>query len=139
MKIVTGIIVLVVVLLIASFAFSGRRSNPPVEASVNWDRPATEAMFRRACADCHSNETHWPWYSYFAPISWDVIEHVEEGRKEFNISSEDMGHADESAELVEDGDMPLEEYLRGHPEARLTESEKAEFVEGLKRTFGERR
>ena len=38
------------------------RVNPPVEVEV--PAPANvRAILRRACYDCHSNETVWPWYS----------------------------------------------------------------------------
>jgi hypothetical protein len=42
--------------------------------------PDVEAILRRACADCHSNETYWPWYSFVAPTSWFVVGHVDNGR-----------------------------------------------------------
>ena len=48
-------------------------SNPPVTAEPNWDSPETRALFKRACFDCHSNETVWPWYAYVAPFSWWTI------------------------------------------------------------------
>ena len=45
-------------------------TNPPVVTQVAWDSPQTEALFTRACGDCHSNKTTWPWYSYVAPVSF---------------------------------------------------------------------
>ncbi len=114
--------------------------NPPVVAEPQWDSPQTRETFMRACGDCHSNETKWPWYSNIAPISWFVTHHVEEGREHFNVSM--WGHqkknkGDEAAEEVREGDMPLKSYLILHPEARLSKEEKARFIEGLIRTFGE--
>jgi heme-binding protein len=51
------------------------RTNPPVEQEV--PAPANvRAMLRRACYDCHSNETRWPWYSHVAPVSWLVAHDV---------------------------------------------------------------
>ena len=59
------------VLLIIQFVPYGRdHTNPPVIAEPAWDSPQTRALFFRACADCHSNETKWPWYSTIAPASW---------------------------------------------------------------------
>src|ERR1700741_2725719 len=48
--------------------------------------PQITALLRRACYDCHSNETQWPWYTHVAPISWLVEHDVERGRKELNFS-----------------------------------------------------
>jgi mono/diheme cytochrome c family protein len=116
--------------------FSGERTNPKVEGTVAWDSPETKALFDRACADCHSHETRWPWYSYVAPISWYVIHDVEEAREHFNVSSRDLGDADEAAEEVEKGKMPLDEYVKLHSEAKLSDAERAALIAGLKKTFG---
>ncbi|MBL8897332.1 MAG: heme-binding domain-containing protein, partial [Planctomycetes bacterium] len=92
----------------------------------------------RACFDCHSNETRWPWYSNVAPISWLVQRDVDEGRAELNFSRFDQPQkeAHESAEVVLEGEMPPWFYLPTHPEARLTADEQAELVRGLRATFG---
>ena len=64
-----------------------QRTNPPVTTQIQWDSPQTEALARRACLDCHSNETTWPWYSYVAPSSWLIYYDVLRGRSEWNIST----------------------------------------------------
>lgn len=48
--------------------------------------PAVEAVLTRSCGDCHSDRTRWPWYSQVAPVSWFVINHVQEGRRHMNLS-----------------------------------------------------
>ena len=58
--------------------------NPPVVAEPAWGSPATRELARRACFDCHSNETQWPWYSNIAPLSWLIQRDVDEGRDELN-------------------------------------------------------
>jgi len=131
-KILLGAIIVIPIL---SVLFSGSRTNPEIERQIEWDSPRTQALFYRACADCHSFETKWPWYSWFAPVSWFVIGHVDEGRDNFNISAMDLGNADEAASQVEEGDMPQHDYLRMHPEAVLSEEEKAALIDGLDRTF----
>src|SRR5689334_11124590 len=60
--------------------------NPPVTQEPNWDSPQTRALAQRACFDCHSNETVWPWYSYVAPVSWLVVHDTLDGRRELNFS-----------------------------------------------------
>jgi hypothetical protein len=88
------------------------------------------------CFDCHSNETVWPWYSRVAPASWLVTRHVTEGREHLNFSEWSRAHepgeaAEESAELILDGEMPTRDYLLIHPEAKLTPAEQQLLIDGL--------
>ena len=92
------------------------------------------SILKRACADCHSNETTWPWYSNVAPVSWFVIDHVNHGRKHLNLSewspesqssvSAQDHHLAEIYEEVKSNRMPLSSYTLMHPEARLTREER---------------
>jgi hypothetical protein len=93
--------------------------------------PQVEAIMRRACFDCHSNETRWPWYAKLAPGAWLMARDVLKGRSRMNIS--EWGDADEaerntdrenSADQIKDGQMPPWFYLPMHPDARLTAQEK---------------
>lgn len=140
-KILRGLLFFVLgAFLLIQLVPKGRaHSNPAVTGTPPWDSPGTKALFDRACADCHSNETHWPWYSNIAPISWLIEKDVVEGREHFNVSEwgRPKNDADEAAEEVEKGAMPLPIYLKTHPEARLTPEEKATLIAGLKATFGE--
>jgi mono/diheme cytochrome c family protein len=113
-------------------------SNPPVTAEPQWDSAATRDLAKRACFDCHSNETVWPWYSNVAPVSWLVQHDVNEGREHLNFSEWDkpQKEADEAAEAVREGEMPLPIYLPTHPEARLTDAEKQALIAGLEATIG---
>jgi hypothetical protein len=135
-KIIGGIIGLGLLAFIAIQLVPVSRTNPPIKSQPKWDSPQTEALARRACFDCHSNETKWPWYSYIAPVSWSVADHVTEGRKKFNMSEWEPGDGDEAAKEVEEGGMPLSQYLLAHPEARLTAEEQKQFIAGLNATFG---
>jgi hypothetical protein len=56
-------------------------ANPSGGQPIAWDSPRTEQLMTDACMDCHSNLTHWPWYSNIAPISWLVQKDVEDGRE----------------------------------------------------------
>lgn len=112
--------------------------NPPVTAEPAWDAAKTRALFFRACRDCHSNETVWPWYSSVAPLSWLVAHDVEEGRSHFNVSTwgPESEHGDDAAGELEEGEMPLWFYLPLHHEARLPDSERTALIRGLEATFG---
>ncbi|MCP5053713.1 MAG: heme-binding domain-containing protein [bacterium] len=129
------LLIIIPIVLILLVIFSGSRTNPGIERQVNWDSPQTKALFYRACADCHSHETKWPWYSYVAPVSWVIIRHVNHGREEFNISGKKLGEVHEVPEEISKGKMPLSKYLILHPEAKLTPEEKESLIAGLKKTF----
>jgi hypothetical protein len=102
------------------------RSNPPLESEVPAP-PEVRTVLRRACYDCHSNETKWPWYSRIAPVSWQIQKDVRAGREALNYSTwnrlEPKKQAKamrESWEEVAEGEMPPWFYLLPHPEANLS-------------------
>lgn len=112
------------------------RTNPQVLNEPVWDSPGTRAYAQRACFDCHSNQTTWPGYSYVAPFSWLLSGHVSEGRREMNFSEWRKKYkSEEVIEEIEKGKMPLRSYLWIHPQARLSDKEKKEFIKGLEKTF----
>jgi hypothetical protein len=113
------------------------RANPSVTREIQWDSPETRALAQRACFDCHSNETTWPWYSKIAPVSFLVAGHVKEGRESLNFSTWDQASVDidEIQEVISEGEMPLSDYLLMHPSARLTDAEKQQLISGLQKTI----
>jgi hypothetical protein len=135
-------IVLVAVLVALQFVPYGRNhDNPPERVEPAWNSPETRALAVRACFDCHSNETKWPWYSHVAPASWLVQKDVDGGRRHLNFSRFDVPQKDahEAAEEVQKGKMPLPVYLPLHPGARLSPVEKQTLIAGLTATLGEER
>ena len=126
-------------LLIQLVPYGRNHENPQVVQGPSWDHPRTRETFFRVCKDCHSNETEWPWYSFVAPASWLVQRDVEEARSHFNVSEwgREKNDGNEAAKLVREGEMPLWFYLPLHPDARLSDVEREEFVAGLVATFGE--
>ena len=113
-------------------------SHPPVVAEPEWNAPATRELAVRACFDCHSNETRWPWYAHVAPLSWLVQRDVDEGREHLNFSewSRPQRHAHDAMEVVAEGEMPPWFYLPLHASARLSEAERADLQGGLAATLG---
>ncbi|MCO5185632.1 MAG: heme-binding domain-containing protein [Anaerolineae bacterium] len=115
--------------------FGRAHDNPPVVQEPNWDSAETRALAQTACFDCHSNESVWPWYSNIAPVSWMVQHHVDEGREYLNFS--DWGQclrgeeAEELAEVIREGEMPVSSYLVLHSEARLSDADKEALAQGL--------
>jgi uncharacterized membrane protein len=88
-------------------------------------------ILQRACYDCHSNHTVYPWYASVQPVAWWLNQHVEEGKAELNLS--DFTRYDGKravrklqavADEVREHSMPLKSYLWVHREARLTDAER---------------
>lgn len=134
-----GLLVFLALLVLIQLVPYGRdHSNPPVLAEPAWDSPQTREMAVRACFDCHSNEVIWPWYSNVAPFSWLVQYDVDEGRAELNFSEWHTGQeGHEAAETVREREMPPRQYLWTHPDARLTDTERATLNAGFIATFGD--
>ena len=138
--------VVAVFVLIQLVPYGRNHDNPPVVSEPNWDSPQTRELAARACFDCHSNESKWPWYSNVAPVSWFVYHHVEDGREHLNFSdwenSSGHGHGDEGeedlgeeiSEVIKEGEMPLPSYLPLHPEAQLSDAETEQLLNGLLET-----
>ncbi|MDE3165935.1 MAG: heme-binding domain-containing protein [Acidobacteriota bacterium] len=124
--------------LIQFVPFGHDHTNPPVTREPAWDSPQTSGLVRRACFDCHSNETVWPWYASVAPFSWLVGRDVAGGRRHLNFSQWDrpQRRAKDVAAEVRGGDMPPWFYLPMHPAARLTEAEKQLLISGAEKTLG---
>jgi hypothetical protein len=133
----------VVILFVAAqlVPYGHRHDNPPAGTPVAFDSPVTQRLAERACYDCHSNRTAWPWYSSIAPASWVVQHDVDEGREKLdftNFQPRKKAVADavnEAAETVTKGEMPLPNYLMLHPGARLNGAEQRQLAQGLDATF----
>ena len=89
--------------------------------------PDVAAILDRACRDCHSNETRWPWYTNISPTSWLVANHVQHGREHFNFSEWTSIDEDEQDQLLggicsltQRERMPMPSYLLIHRDARLS-------------------
>jgi hypothetical protein len=115
--------------------FRPDQTNPPIDAAQSIQAAATvpprvDAVLRRACFDCHSSETRWPWDSGLAPMAWGVADHVNEGRAEFNFSTwgtyparKRVGLLEKICNEVREGKMPLKQYLWLHRDATLSEAD----------------
>jgi hypothetical protein len=145
-------VVIVIGLVIQLFPTGVSYTNPPVVAEPAWDSAQTRELAGRACFDCHSNETVWPWYARVAPLKWLVARDVKEGRAALNFSEwgvarssaeaaeegeEDEPHAEaesaaeEVGEVLDEGEMPPRSYLLLHPGASLTAAEIEQLKAGL--------
>jgi hypothetical protein len=131
MKSIAAKLVLITVIVGVAIQFIPvDRSNPPVEEEIVV-APQVHSILKRACYDCHSNETIWPWYSQVAPASWLLAWDVHEGRDELNFSTWNRyspkkrnKFIKEIWEEIEEGEMPPWFYLPLHPEASLDDQDR---------------
>ncbi|MCC6833655.1 MAG: heme-binding domain-containing protein [Cytophagales bacterium] len=100
------------------------------------------ALLKTSCYSCHSNETHYPWYSYVAPTSWLMKKDVSEGREELNFSTwldydttKMLGKLDDISSEVGEGRMPMKIYTLMHPSAKLDETQRASIVAWAEETM----
>ncbi len=126
-------------LLIQWVPYGRNHTDPPVVQEPAWDNPTTKDLVTRACYDCHSNETKWPWYTNVAPASWLVQFDVDRGRQRLNFSEWQTSNnntrtADRLARSLQD-EMPPIQYLIIHADARLTATEKQQLTNGFYATF----
>ncbi len=144
-RLIVGFIVLIALIQFVPT----QHSNPPAADPVVFADPNAEAIARRACYDCHSNQTVWPWYAYIAPFSWYTINHVAEGRAQLNFSDvaatltqaragDEDGEqttmaelAEESAETINKNEMPPAYYTLIHTDALLSAADKATLIAGI--------
>ena len=110
------------------------RGLPPAPSEVH-------ALLQRACYDCHSNETRWPWYSQVAPMSFLIASDVTEGRRELNFSTwnryekrRKTRKLKEIAEQVEKGKMPQWYYVSLHPDAKLSAADRELIIKWAKQS-----
>jgi len=124
-----------VVVLAGIQLYRPARTNPvtnPADTLAATGRltPEVSAIIDRSCRDCHSNETRWPWYSNIAPMSWGVIDHVNDGRRHMNFSRWGTYDPEDAREFFVDmcalarkHDMPMPSYTWLHRDARLSDQD----------------
>lgn len=96
--------------------------------------PETLTLVQRACQNCHSQNTEWPWYSHVAPVSWLLARDVQQARSHMNLSQWQDYSTDDRLRLlsaigsaVRNRAMPPQRYLLLHPEARLNVGEQQQI------------
>jgi hypothetical protein len=134
-KIVLGVLIGLIVggILIQFLPYGHDHTNPPVTGEPQWNSQQTRDLATRACYDCHSNQTTWPWYSNIAPVSWLIQHDVEEGRSRLNFTewNRPQRETEDAARQVQRGAMPPSYYGIMHPSANLTPDEKQALIQGL--------
>ena len=136
---VKKVLKIVVIILAAAFVIiqfiRPTMTNPPenqqdtLEASTNVP-PDVEAILTRSCADCHSQRTIYPWYSYVSPVSWLLADDINGGRRELNLSTWNTTDVkrrtrklDKICEEIQNGEMPMKQYLWIHWSSKLSQND----------------
>lgn len=130
-KILIGLLVILVI--IQFIRPSKNISSSPGEADISLVYSMPEEVhdvLKKKCYDCHSNNTHYPWYYNIQPVGWWMAAHVNEGKEHLDFSSfknydaKKAAHKiEELSESVNEGWMPLESYLWIHKEAKVEPAE----------------
>lgn len=95
-----------------------------------------KSILAKACNDCHSNNTRYPWYASIQPVHWWLNKHIREGKKHINY--DEYTHRplryqyhkmEETIEMIKEGEMPLKSYTWTHRDARLSNEEKSKITD----------
>lgn len=90
-----------------------------------------KSILAKACNDCHSNNTIYPWYAKLQPVHWWLNKHVTDGKKHLNFDEYtnrplryQYHKMEETIDLVKEDEMPLESYTWIHKDAKIEPAEK---------------
>lgn len=135
-------VIIIILVLLVAIQFIRPSRNQTTELSANditkhYTVPDTvAAILKRACNDCHSNYTRYPWYTNIQPVGWWLQNHVNGGKDELNFSefgaytAKRQSHKMENvAKQIQKGEMPLDSYLWIHKDAILSEGEKKVLID----------
>ena len=135
-KILLGLLVILVV--IQFFRPKRNKSQAPQPYAIGnaYTIPAdVKTILAKACNDCHTNNTRYPWYANVQPVLWWLSKHITDGKKHVNYdeyTNKSLRYQyhklEETIEMVKEGEMPLNSYTRVHKESRLTEAEKNKII-----------
>ncbi|HNU16015.1 MAG TPA: heme-binding domain-containing protein [Chitinophagaceae bacterium] len=102
----------------------------------NFSVPAdVKTILEKACNDCHSNNSNYPWYANLQPVHWWMEKHIKDGKKHLNYdeyTSRPLRYQyhkmEETIEMIKEGEMPLNSYTWTHKDAKLSEQEKTKLI-----------
>ena len=132
-------LVLLAVLVIIQFIHPKKNKAEGVQPNYIGNTFAITAdvktILAKACYDCHSNNTRYPWYANLQPLHWWLEKHIKNGKKEINFddyTNKSLRYQyhkmEEVIEQVKEGEMPLNSYTWIHKDAKLTTEEKAKIT-----------
>lgn len=131
-KILIGLLILLVIIQFIHPTKNQSSSLSANDITTQFGVPTeVQGILKKACNDCHSNNTIYPWYSKIQPVDWWLNDHVVDGKRHLNFSEftsypakKQRKKLEEVIETVKEAEMPLNSYTWIHKEAVLTEAEK---------------
>lgn len=132
-KISIGILIFLVVIQFIRPAKNASISDKNNETTAVTQVPENvQVILKKACNDCHSNNTVYPWYSNIQPVYFWLNHHINEGKREINFDEfatyrlrRQYHKLEEVIKQIKEGEMPLSSYTLIHKDAVLTNDEKA--------------
>jgi hypothetical protein len=135
MKLFKKILLVLLIIFIVMQAFRPTKNlsaNTENDISFSYVVPTeVKTILAKACNDCHSNKTEYPWYANIQPAAFWLNDHVVDGKRHMNFNefnkyriAKQYKKLEECIDEVKDGEMPLESYTLIHKNAILTEAEK---------------
>lgn len=128
-------IFLLIVFVAAQFVRPAKNRSGDTSMDIRKKYPVSDSVDRileRACNDCHSNSTRYPWYAEVQPVSWWLGNHIKDGKRHLNLNSfsalpaaRQKKRMEDCIEQIDNGEMPLNSYLWMHKDAALSEADKA--------------
>ncbi len=100
-----------------------------------------QTALKTSCYDCHSNNTHYPWYSFIQPGAWLMASHIKEGKADLNFNEfrnyterKQQNKLRAIGKSIDDGSMPIPAYTMIHTDAKLTKDQKALVLDWINKT-----
>lgn len=142
-KIALGLLIVLVLLQFIPRTVNKDERTLPADITKNYPVPGdVQSILKKACYDCHSNNTRYPWYAQVQPFRWFLDGHIKQGKEELNFSEfgtyskkKQYNKLRSIGESIKEGTMPLNSYRVMHADARLTETEKnalSKWVEDMR-------
>ena len=135
MKLLKKILLLLLVVFVIAQFFGPEKNQgdlASIDAFLNETNPPEQVklILKKACFDCHSDFTTYPWYNNITPVNYWLADHVRHGKGDLNFSEWDTYNfkkkdhkMEEIMDLVKSKEMPLDSYTWTHAEARLTDEQ----------------
>lgn len=144
-------ILLIIIIILIGIQFirpAKNQSNDVLTSDISHVYPVPQnvsVILKKACNDCHTNNTVYPWYAQIQPVGWWLNHHIKEGKDELNFNEfgayavqRQYHKLEEVVEQVKEGEMPIWSYTLIHTNAKLTDEEKQTLInwaQGIRNTM----
>jgi len=129
---------LIALFVLIQFVPYGRdHANAAETNPFQWSSPTAEAVAKKSCYDCHSNQTKWWWAVKLAPFSWLAQHDIDGAQEVFNFSEWDGSLTTAGLQRAINDNMPPLQFTLLHPNAKLSDAEKQTLVRGFQASLAD--